>query len=200
MARTVLLLLALSASAPVFAAQGKSPDDYPKGAESPEALFEKISEAAAEENWARFLSAVHPDDRLYFVGWLYGGAGMLANVRSEFLPAFQEIQREHNCRPLRREDARLLRGVPTSNKPQFAALVRRADDPVALLGDVVTFMRDKLGEPRIDVASQSMIGRKDKPNGQVVIQASYATPNGGEGRVDWYVEAEFTRWHLLYYR
>lgn len=200
MSRIGLLLLVLLATLPFSVVHGQSPDDYSKGAESSEALFEKIRSAAEEGNWARFLSAVHPDDRLYFVGWLYGGAGMLANMRSEFRPEFQSIQRQHGCRPLRREDAALFRGAPTSNKPQLAALVRRAEDPVALLEDVVVFLRDRMGEPRIDVANQQMIGRKDKPNGEVVIQASYPTPSGGEGRVDWYTRAEFTRWYLLYYR
>ena len=200
MSRIVVLVLVFLASLPIGAVQARSPDDYPRGAESPEALFEKIRTAAEEGDWAKFLSAVHPDDRLYFVGWLYGGAGMLANMRSEFRPEFEAIQREHGCRPLRRDDAALFRGIPTSNKPQLAALVRRADDPVALLEDVVILLRDRMDEPRINVAAQQMIGRKDKPSGEVVIQASYPTPNGGEGRVDWYTKAEFTRWYLLYYR
>lgn len=199
MARMVLLL-AILLPLSVAAAPATSPEDYEPGAESPEALFEKIREAAEQENWARFLSAVHPDDRLYFVGWLYGGAGMLANMRSEYRPQFQAIRERHNARPLRRQDARLLGDIPTSSKPQLAALVRRAPDPAALLGDVIVFMRDQLGEPRIKVTDQKMIGRRDKRNGQVVIQASYPTAGGGEGRVDWYTEAEFTRWYLLYYR
>lgn len=198
MPRTLLLLTILLPS--LSLAAPSSPDDFPPGADSPEALFEKLRDAADEENWGRFLSAVHPENRLYFIGWLYGSADMRANRRAEFRPAFRTIREKHGVRPLQRDDANLFRGEPPRHKPQLAALARRAQDPLALFADVVTFLRQQLQDPRLDVGAQKMLARKDKPNGQVLIRASYPTANGGEGRVDWYTEAEYTRWYLLYYR